>query len=158
MLGAGALGARALLAVGLGHDQRVGELEHALLEPLQLVARARLHEHQEEVDHRVDRDLGLPDPDRLDEHHVVAGRLAHEHRLARALRDAAERAARGRRPDEGALVLGEPLHARLVAEDAAARHRAAGIDREHRHAVALREQVQPERLDEGALADARAGP
>ena len=79
-----------LVAVGLVHDEGVGELEHALLHPLELVAGARLEQHDEEVDHRRDGDLGLADADRLDEHDVVARRLADEHRLARALRDAAE--------------------------------------------------------------------
>ena len=47
-----------------------------------------------------DGDLGLADADGLDEHDVEARRLADEHRLARAVRDAAERAARRRRADE----------------------------------------------------------
>ena len=135
MLAARPLRHLALIAVGLGHHQRVGELEHALLDALQLVAGPRDHEHEKEIDHRVDGDLGLADADGFDEHHVVARRLAHEHRLARALRDTAERAAGGRRPDEGALVLREPLHARLVTENAAARDGAARVHGEHGHAV-----------------------
>ena len=70
---------------------RVGQLEHALLDALQLVAGAGQHEHQEEVDHVGDGRLALADPDGLDEHDVEAGRLAQEHRLARAARDAARR-------------------------------------------------------------------
>jgi hypothetical protein len=48
----------------------------------------------------------------------------------------------------------EPLHPGLVAEDRAARHARARIDREHRDAHAALDEVQAERLDEGRLADA----
>ena len=61
----------------------------------------------------------------------------------------------GRRPDEGALLHGQPLHARLVAEDAAARNRAGRIDAQHRDVfAAVAHQVHAERVDEGALAHA----
>ena len=61
VLGAGALRETALLAVGLRHDEGVGELEHAALHPLQVVPGARLEQDAEEVDHRVDADLRLAD-------------------------------------------------------------------------------------------------
>jgi hypothetical protein len=71
--------------------ERVGDLDDALLDALKLVARARQHEHEEEVDHRRHGHLGLADADGLDDDHVVARGLADEHRFARAARDAAER-------------------------------------------------------------------
>ena len=46
-----------------------------------------------------DADLALPDPDRLDEDHVLSGRVQNEHRLERRLRQPAEMAAR--RPSSG---------------------------------------------------------
>ena len=46
----------------------------------------------------------LADADGLDHHDVEARRLAEQQRLARAVCHTAERAARGRRPDEGALA------------------------------------------------------
>ena len=144
-----------LLAVRLVHDERVGELEHAALQALQLVTGAGLEQDAEEVHERADGDLRLPDPDRLDDDHAEARRLAEEERLARPMRHAAERAARRRRANEGALLQREPLHARLVAEDAPARHRARRIHRQHGDAMAQPEQVQAERLDEGRLAHAR---
>ena len=106
----------------------VGQLEDAALDALELVARAGQEEDEEEVDHRRDRELRLPDADRLDDDDVVARRLADEHRLARAARDAAERAARRARPDERLGSGREPRHPRLVAEDAAARERARRVD------------------------------
>ena len=52
------------------------------------------------------------------------------------------------------LLPGQSLHARLVAQDGAARQAAAGVDRQNGHPVALRDQVQTQRLDEAALAHA----
>ncbi len=94
------------VAVGLVHDHRVRELDHALLDALELVAAPGREEHEEEVDHGGHRHLGLPDAHGLDQHDVVARRLAEQHRLAGALGDAAQRAARGRRPDEGLVAAG----------------------------------------------------
>jgi hypothetical protein len=49
----------------------------------------------------------------------------------------------------------ELRHARLVAQDAAARDAAArGIDGQHRHALSLLRQQRAERVDERALAHA----
>ena len=146
------------VAVGLVDQDQVGQFDDALLEPLQLVAAGRRQDQHEQVDHVGDRRLGLADPDGFDQHHIEPGRLAHQSRLARAARDAAERAGGRRGPDEGARIARKLLHARLVAEDRAARAWRRRIDRQHRDAVALADQVQAERLDEGRLADpGRAG-
>ena len=69
--------------------------------------------------------------------------------------DAAERALCGRWSDEGPVVGGEPGHAGLVAEDAAAAQRAGWVDGEHREAAPLFKEEEAEVLDEGALAHAR---
>ena len=50
-------------------------LDDALLDALQIVAAAGQQQHEEEVDHVGDRDLGLADADRLDDDDVEAGRL-----------------------------------------------------------------------------------
>lgn len=52
-------------------------------------------------------------------------------------------------------VHAQVLHAGFVAEDRATRHSRRGVDREHRHAVALPDQVQAQRLYESAFAHAR---
>ena len=108
------------LAVGLVDHHEVGELDDAALDALQLVAGARREQQQKAVDHVGDRALALADADRLDHDHVEAGRLAGERGLARAPRDPAERATGGRGADERFGRLGEPLHARLVAQNRAA--------------------------------------
>src|SRR5439155_1714713 len=61
--------------------------------------------------------------------------------------------ARGRaRADEGLGRGGEARHARLVAQDAAAREGARRIDGEHGHLLPEADQVEAEGLDEGTLA------
>ena len=83
--------------------------------------------------------LGLADADGLDEHDVEAGRLDDDDRLARG----AGRRRRGRPPlGDGRMnacsSTGQPRHARLVAEDAAAGAARRRVDGEHGDAVAAR--------------------
>jgi hypothetical protein len=99
--------------------------------------------------------LGLADADGLDRHHVEAGGLTQQHRLARAPGAAAERAGRRRRADESRVGTRELAHARLVTEDRAARPGARRVDGEHSDAMAVLDEVQAEGLDERRLARAR---
>ncbi len=142
------------VAVGLVDRDHVGDLQDALLDPLELVAGAGEGEEQERVDHPGDGDLGLPDADRLDQHHVVPGGLEHQHRLGGGPGDAAQGARRRGGADVGVRVDGQRRHPGLVAQ-----HRAAGahrrrVDREHADPVAGGGQGGAQRLDEGGLADA----
>jgi hypothetical protein len=82
-----------LVEVGLVDDHQVGQLHHALLDGLQVVAGVGQLQQHEHVGHAGHRGLALADADGLDDHHVVARRLADQHRLARLLGHAAERAA-----------------------------------------------------------------
>ena len=93
--------ALAVVAVRLVHRDHVGELDHALLEALQLVARARDRQQQEEIGHVGNRGFRLTDADRLDQHHVEAGGFADQHGLAGLGRHAAEASRRGGGADEG---------------------------------------------------------
>ena len=86
-------------AVGLVHHDDVGELEHALLDALELVTGARQRQEHEGVHHGGHRHLGLPDPDGLHDHDIEARGLDEQHGLARLLRDAAEGGLAGRRTD-----------------------------------------------------------
>ena len=150
------LGARGsvLVDVGLVDDHQVGNLHHALLDGLQIVARiGQLHQHKH-VRHARHRNLALAHAHGLDDDHVVACGLADQHGLARLLGHAAQRAAAGAGADVGAFVDGEVLHARLVAQDGAARDGAGRVDGEHRHAVAQSDEIQAQRLDKGGLAHA----
>ena len=96
-----------------------------------------------------------PTPDRFDDDDVVAGRFAHQHRLAGLLGHAAQGAAGRAGPDIGLLVHRQLLHPGLVAEDRSAGNGAGRIDGEHRDPVTLRDQGEAQRLDESALAHAR---
>jgi len=71
------------IAVGLVHGEDVGGLEDARLDRLHLVAHARRHHHQRGVRGARDLELVLPDPDRLDDHHVAAVRVEHAHHVTR---------------------------------------------------------------------------
>ena len=132
-----------MLAVGLVDRDHVGDLEDALLDALQLVAGARQGQEQEGVDHAGDRDLGLADADGLDQHHVVAGGLEHDHRLGGGAGDAAEGAGGRRGPDVGVRVGGELRHPGLVAEHRAAGAHAGRVDREHADPLTARGEVLP---------------
>ena len=142
-------------AVGLVDGDDVGELEDALLDPLQRVAGARDREQQERVDHRGDGDLGLADPDGLDQHDVVAGGLHQHDRLAGGAGDAAERAGARRGPDE------RVRRRRRAAPSGSCRRgssRRVRVDDGSTASTATRCPAPvsrvPERLDERRLADA----
>jgi hypothetical protein len=69
-------------------------------------------------------------------------------------RDAAGREPARGRPDERGRLDRQALHPGLVAEDRAAGERARWIDRQHGDAMAGRQQLHAELVDEGALAHA----
>jgi hypothetical protein len=79
-----------VVAVCLVDGDDIGELEHALLDPLQPVARAGDHQQQERVDHVGDGRLTLADADGLDDDDVEARCLDEDDRFACRLGDAAE--------------------------------------------------------------------
>ena len=143
-----------VVAVGLVDDDGVGELHDAFLDALQLVARARQYDEQEEVDHAAHGDFGLADADGLNQDDVVASRLAEQHGLAALARDAAECAARRRRTDERFRPAGKGPHPGLVTQYRALRDGAGRIDGEDGDTVAFVAEHVAERLDHRALASA----
>ena len=70
------LGPRGAFPVGFVHRDDVGELEHAFLQALQLVAGAAEQKHDEDIGEIGDRGLRLADAHRLDDDHVEPRRLA----------------------------------------------------------------------------------
>ena len=140
--------------VVLDHDG-VRKLHDALLDPLQIVARACQHHEHEEIHHRADRGLGLADAHRLDKNHIIARRFAEQHRLAALSRDAAEHPPRRGRPDKYLRPSRQGSHTGLVAEYRAPRDGAGRIHREHRDMVPHVAEHIPERFDQRALACAR---
>ena len=99
--------------------------------------------------------FALADAHGFDDHHVVARRLADQHCLARLLGHAAQRAAARAGADVG------PARAPTAVPCASCRpgwSRPTGarrVDGQHRHAVALADQLQAQGFDEGGFADAR---
>ena len=155
---AGAAASPRGILIGLVDGENVGELEHALLDPLQIVAGAGLQQDEKDIDHVGDDGFRLPGTDGLDDDDIKARGFGEQHAFAGGTRDAAEHARRRRGADEGAGIARQPLHARLVAEDRAARALRGGVDRKYRHAMPRARQLRAQGLDERRLADAgRAG-
>ena len=146
---------RRRIDVGLVDDDEVGELDHALLDRLQVVAGVGQLQQHEHVGHAGDRRLALADADGLDDDDVVAGGLARRSIASRVFSATPPSVPpRGRGPDERARVDRQSLHARLVAEDRAAGDaRADGSTASTATRWPPADQVQAQRLDEGRLAD-----
>ena len=103
-----------------------------------------------------DLDLGLPDADGLDQHHVAAGGVEHPQRLRRRPGQPAEVAAGGHRADVDARVGGVLLHPDPVAEQRAAGERRGRVDGEHADPLARLAAARVTSADgRGRLADAR---
>ncbi len=151
----GLLGQQPVGTIGFGDGDGVGHFHDAFFDTLQLVARARQHEEQEEVRHPAHQRLGLAHAHGFYENDFVARCLAEQHRLAGAVRHAAQRIARRRRPDVGQRMVDERLHTRFVAQNAAARPLATGIDRQNGQRFAQQNEVPPESLDEGTFTHTR---
>ena len=106
--------------VGLVDQHQIGQFHHAFLDRLQIVPGVgQLHQHKH-VSHVGHRRLRLSDPNGLDQHDVVARRLADQHGLARLLGHAAQRAAARTGSDVGILLHRQLFHARLDAQNGAA--------------------------------------
>jgi hypothetical protein len=90
---------------------------------LQLVASRRGQNQQQHVHNFVDDYFGLAKAHGLDHDDVKAGGFTEQDELVCVLCDAAKCAPRRRRPDERIGVVRQAWHARLVAQNAAARPR-----------------------------------
>ena len=146
------------LEVGLVDDEDVRDLQDAGLDHLHAVAQVgREHDHGGVGDGR-DLELGLPHPDRLQDHGVEAERAQQPDRLARGQREAAEVSAGAHAADEDLRVQGVALHADAVTQDRPARERRVGVGGDHRHRSILLAQVRDQRIDQRRLAGSgRAG-
>ena len=96
-----------------------------------------------------------PTPDRLDDDDVEAGRLASAivSRVLRVTPPSVPEVGDGRM--KAHRLLRQPAHARLVAEDRAARALRGRVDGEHGDPVAGGDEVHAELVDGRRLADAR---
>ena len=143
------------VAIGLVHDEHVGNLHHARLERLHLVSHAR-HEHENrDISGAGDFDFVLPHADGLDRHEILPGRVEHEGRVGRRARQAAEMPPRRHAADEHTRVLRVRLHAHAIAKHGAAGERTGWIDGEDTDAMAGLAPARDETIDQRALARAR---
>ena len=146
------------LAVGLVHDEDVGDLHDAGLERLHLVAQPRHEDHHAHVGGAHDLDLVLADADRLDQDHVLARGREHRDDVIGGRGEAAQVPARGHRADEDAGVGGVRLHPDPVAEDRAAAEGRARVHGDDADALPFGPQQRREPVHERRLARAgRAG-
>ena len=76
------------VAVGLVHDEHVGDLEQARLVRLHAVAPPGVHDDDGRVGRARDLDLDLADADRLDDDPRLAGGVEHPDGLRRRERQA----------------------------------------------------------------------
>ena len=109
----------------------VGEVQHVDL--FQLGGRAELGRHhvQRDVGQRHDRRVALPDPRRLQDHQVVAGRLAGADDGLDVVRQLVG-AAGGQRAEEQVVAV-EGVHPDPVAEQRPAAAPVGRVDGQHRH-------------------------
>ena len=155
VIGAGPQRRRAQIAIRLVHQDQIGHLHDAALDPLQLVPTRRGQQQHEQVAQIIDHGFGLPHAHRFDQNDVKTGRFAQRHRLTRAACHAAKLGLRRRGTDEGVWVARQQVHPGLVAQDAAAGPCRRRVHRQHRHPQSLPRQHQAKAFDEGRLAHAR---
>jgi hypothetical protein len=140
--------------IGLVHHHQVGHLEHALLDRLQVVAGVGQLHQQEQVGHAGDGRLALADADRLDDDHVEASRLDDADRLAGGRGDAAEGAAarlgRTNAPSSTESRSMRVLSPRIEPPE----RRELGSTASTATRLPPGNELEPEALDEGRLADA----
>ncbi len=140
--------------VGFVDDEDVADLEEAGLVGLHAVAPPGVEDHDGGVGRFDDLDLGLTDPDGLDDHKRFPDGVEHGDHPGGRLGDAPEVAATGHRPHVDAGIADVVLHPDPVAEDRSSRERAGRIDGEDRHFVAVSTDQRDELVGEGALAGA----
>jgi hypothetical protein len=139
-LGAGDVG-RLGVDVGLVDDDQVGDLHDPLLDRLQVVAGIGQLQQAEDVGHAGHGVSDWPTP--TVSMMITSNPAASQSSMAsRVFSATPPRTGRRARADEGFGALGEQLHARLVAEDGAAGDAGRRIHRQHRHLVALLDQIQ----------------
>ena len=141
--------------VALADGEHVRDLERARLERLDVVAEAGRADDDAAVGQRGDRRLRLAGADGLDDDAVEAGGVEAVDRRPGGARDAAERAARRERADEGVRMSAVLAHPDPVAEHRAAADRARGIEGDDRDLQAALEPGAEQRVDERRLAAAR---
>ena len=108
--------------VGLVDDHQVGNLHHALLDGLQVVARIGKLQQHEHVGHAIDGNFALAHAYGFNNHHVITCGFTDQHGFARFLGNAAQCAARRAWANVGALMHRQHFHAGLVTEDGTTRY------------------------------------
>ena len=117
------------------------------------------HQHDDDAVRVVNNiEFLLADADRFDNDDILAHGFHDVDRVARGLRQAAQCAARGERPDEHAFVFRVPQHADAVAQNRAAGERAGRVNGQNADGFFVFAEFADERVGQRAFARAgRAG-
>ena len=108
------------LTIRLVDGEQIGDLQHAGLDRLHLVAQARRFHDDGRVRRAGDIDLGLPHADRLHQDALEAGGIEHGDHIGRGVRQPAQIAARRHAADEDAGIARQIAHAHPIAQQRAA--------------------------------------
>ncbi len=151
----GQFGPLNVVAVGFIDGNGIGQFQNAFFDALQFVAAPRDHQHQKKIHHGGHGNFRLTDADGFDQNGVKSRSLTDQHGFTRFARDAAECFAGRGGPDKRPLVDGQFFHARFVRQDAAARFRRTGINRQYGDKVAFLRQQGSEAFDKRTFTRAR---
>jgi alkylhydroperoxidase family enzyme len=124
--------------VRLVDHQHVGNLQHAGLHRLHVVAHVGRIHHDAHVGDLGDFRFGLAGADRLQDHDLAAGSVHDIYYPMDTLGQSAQMTARCHGADEDARIFRMPPHPHAVAEDGAAENRTRRIDGGDRNSAALR--------------------
>ncbi len=141
-----------VVAVGLVDRQGIGNFQHPLFNPLQLITGPGQHQHQKKVHHGGHRGFRLANPYGFHNDDIEPGRLAQQHGFPGLAGDTAQAAPGGRGSDKRHGLDAKLLHTGFVGHDAPAAAGAARIHGQNRQAMPLAGQVHTENFDEGTLA------
>ena len=146
---------RRAVAVGLVHDEHVGDFQDAGLRHLHRVAEPGSEHHHGRIGRGRDVDLCLPHADGLDDDQVEPRRLQDAHGLRRGERHAPQMPSGRHRPDEHIRVGGMLLHPDPVSEQRAAGVGRGRVDRENGDPAAGGARRAHERGRQGGFPDPR---
>ena len=95
--------------------------------------------------------FALPYPDGFDEYKIVACGIHEQDHFGSTRSDPTEDVTSRARPNKGARVSSQLRHARLIAHDATAAERTAGIDGYDTHLMTSLDQMHAQLVDKGAF-------
>jgi hypothetical protein len=138
--------------VGFVDYENIGDFHNAGLDGLDIIAQTRHQDQDSHVGEARDFYLVLARADGFNQDHIAPGRVEEQREVKRHLRDTAQLAAARHGTNKNAGISVMVLHANAVAQDGAARERAAWVNGENADGLPLAPKNSGELIYEGALA------